>query len=105
MAIIEYKLEDGTSIYFEAKDRSAYNPISTLTDVVAANQTFDQALDKIKPTVRLLLEKLRELRADEAEVEFGLKVSAQAGLIFASGDVEANYVVKLKWVNSDGAKT
>jgi hypothetical protein len=43
--------------------------------------------------------KVRSLNepADEVEVKFGLKMSAELGAIVASGTAEANYEITLKW--------
>jgi len=67
-----------------------------------AKQTFEEALDQIKPGTEVLLQRLAGLTdgPDEIEVEFGLKLSAEAGAFIASGKVEANYTVKLKWTQN-----
>jgi len=64
-----------------------------------AHQTFEAALDKIRPAAQTIIKKLRSLHdaPDEIEVEFGLKLSAEAGAIIAAGGVGANYTVTLKW--------
>jgi hypothetical protein len=42
---------------------------------------------------------LRELAdsPDEAAVEFGVKLSTNAGVVFASAAAETNFVFKLTW--------
>lgn len=64
-----------------------------------ANQSFEQALEPLKHTVNALVGKLRGLHEapNEIEIEFGLKMSAEAGAIVAAVGVEANYKVTLKW--------
>ncbi|MHB8629614.1 MAG: CU044_2847 family protein [Aggregatilineales bacterium] len=71
-----------------------------------AGQTFKQALDRIKPTADAILSRLHSLiqKPDEIEVEFGLKLSAEAGMVIASGAVEANYTVRLKWTPKEAPK-
>ncbi len=65
-----------------------------------AQQTFEDALDKIKPAAQAIITKLQGLHdaPDEIAVEFGVKLSASAGAFIASAGVEANYKVALKWV-------
>lgn len=60
---------------------------------------FDQALDKVRPAANAIIGKLRKLSdpPDEIEVEFGLKMSAEAGAVVAAAGIEANYTVTLKW--------
>jgi len=64
-----------------------------------AQQTFEKSLEKVKPAAQYILAKLRELHdsPDEIEVQFGLNLSAAAGIVLASG-ITANYTVKLKWI-------
>jgi hypothetical protein len=66
---------------------------------VRASQTFEAALERIKPAAGAIIVKLRGLAnpPDEVEVEFGLKLSAEAGAFIASAGTEANFTVKLTW--------
>ena len=56
-------------------------------------------LDKIKPVASTIISKLHDLStpADEVEVKFGLKLTAEAGAIFTSVGGEATYEITLKW--------
>jgi hypothetical protein len=65
-----------------------------------AGQTFEAALERIKPVAGTIIAKLRGLSdpPDEAVVEFGLKMSGQAGsVVVASVGAEAHYKVTLTW--------
>jgi len=64
-----------------------------------AHQTFEAALDKIRPAAQTIIKKLRALHdpPDEIKVEFGLKLNAQAGAFIAAAGTEANYKVTLTW--------
>jgi hypothetical protein len=65
-----------------------------------AGQTFEVALERIKPVAGTIIAKLRGLSdpPDEAVVEFGLKMSGQAGsVVVASVGAEAHYKVTLTW--------
>jgi hypothetical protein len=101
--LIEFSLEDGTSFLMEvdepetiAVERVAL-PSGRL--VLKAQQSFEEALDKIKPVASTLISKLRGLNtpADEVEVKFGLKLTADAGAIFTSVGGEVSYEITLKW--------
>jgi non-ribosomal peptide synthetase component F len=68
--------------------------------VQQAKQTFEQALDRIKPTAVALANALRELNNPSSiEVEFAIKFTSGAGVVFASTAVEGNFAVKLTWNN------
>ena len=100
--LVEFPLEDGTSMLVEIEepDQSGLVKASRSDDVVAkAHQTLEKSLEKVKPAAQFVIQKLRELHdaPDEVQVSFGLKLSAEAGAVLASGGVEANYMVTLKW--------
>jgi hypothetical protein len=61
-------------------------------------QSFEAALEKVMPIARTIVAKLQGLGDSlaEAEVEFGLKMDAKAGILLACGGVEANFKVSLK---------
>ena len=67
-----------------------------------AKQTFEEALEQIKPGADVIVEKLRGMSAqpDAIEVTFGLKMSANAGAFIAASGVKANFTVVLKWNRS-----
>ena len=64
-----------------------------------AQMSFSKALDKVRPVAETIIGKLRKLtdQPDEIEVEFGLKMNAEAGAVVAAAGIEANYTVTLKW--------
>ena len=64
-----------------------------------ASQTFEAALETVKPAASGIIAKLRKLvdPPNEIEVEFGILMSADAGAVVATAGVEANYKVTLKW--------
>jgi hypothetical protein len=101
--LVEFPLEDGTSMLVEIEepDQGGLVKASRSDDVIAkAHLTLEKSLEKVKPAAQFVIQKLRELHdvPDEVQVSFGLKLSAEAGAVLASGSVEANYTVTLKWV-------
>lgn len=99
--IVEFPLENGDSILVEVDKQAPTDDRISLGDEVAqkAQQTFESALEKVKPVANAIMTKVRSLNepADEVEVKFGLKMSAELGAIVASGTAEANYEITLKW--------
>jgi hypothetical protein len=103
--LIEFPLEEGGSIVVETDEpapeggvvRAAAKPGEVAEQ---ARETFEAALERIKPVAGTLIAKLRGLHdpPDEAVVEFGLKMSGQAGsVVIASVGAEAHYRVTLTW--------
>ncbi|MBV9852064.1 MAG: hypothetical protein JO250_20555 [Armatimonadetes bacterium] len=78
-------------------------PASPVDCVVEhARQAFDAAMESVKATVQAITQKFNRLdhldgTPDEYEVEFGLKLTAESGVIITSGGVEANFRVTLRW--------
>ena len=64
-----------------------------------AAQTFDAALAGIKPIADTVRRHLTAAIADasEVEVEFGIKLTANAGIIVAGTSAEGNCKVSIKW--------
>jgi hypothetical protein len=65
--------------------------------IVKAKERFGDALEQIRPVAQKVYSKPGNLSADEIGVEFGIKLSAQAGTIIASADTEANFTMSLTW--------
>lgn len=101
--LAQFSLEDGTEFLVEVDE-----PETTAIERVAlpsgrfalkAQQSFEEALEKVKPVACSIISKLRSLNtpADEVEVKFGLKLTADAGAIFSSVGGEVSYEITLKW--------
>lgn len=101
--LVEFSLEDGGVILVEVEAPEAPGMVPVARGAAGvtqkASQTFEAALDKIRPAAQAVIAKLRTLHdpPDEIEVEFGLKLSAEAGAIVAAAGAEANYKVTLTW--------
>ena len=72
--------------------------------LVEATETLDSSFDRITAVVGGLLERLQSLPAgpERAEVQFGLKLGVEAGLIIARGTAEVNFQVTLSWQRDRG---
>lgn len=102
--MIEVPLESGGSMLMEVEldeaEQDGMVPAARRGEVaVKATQTFEEALEQIKPGADAVVAKLRSISAspDEISVTFGLKMSAQAGMFISAASVEANFTVLLKW--------
>jgi len=100
--LVEFESEDGGIILVEVEvpEEAGMVPAAAVRGVPEkAQQTFEEALDKIRPAAQAIIRKLSALHdpPDEIEVEFGLKMSAKAGAVVAAAGVEANYKVTLTW--------
>jgi hypothetical protein len=116
--LVEFPLQNGGTMLIEVDEPERYSETTTRGSVSKAirpggeivenaGKTFEEALEKIKPAAQCIIDKLRELHdaPDEISVEFGIKLSAEAGAFVASVSLEANYKVALKWVKTRPQKT
>lgn len=104
--LVRYQLADGNDVLIEVDDPQAdsIEMAGAVGDVIAnANQKLEDVLSNIKPGVSAVVRALRDLAADEAAVEFGVKLNMNSGVIFTSAGVEANFVVKLTWKHKSDA--
>lgn len=102
--LIEVPVENGNTVFVEVEEissgqggvRRRASP-SDLT--VKTTQTFEDALDRIKPAATAVISKLRELpvQPEQITVEFGIKLSADAKVYIASASAEANFKVSITW--------
>ena len=99
-------LDEGGSIKVEVDEapaaRDPQRPVTRSARpgemVTTASQTFDEALGGLGPAARAIVSKLRAA-ADPAEitVEFGITISADAGVIVARTGGSANFRVVLTY--------
>jgi len=99
-----FSLEDGTQFLVEVDEPANTHAIERIALpsgelVLKAQQTFEAALDQVKPVASTIISKLKQMNtpADEVEVKFGLKLTVDAGAIFASVGGEVTYEITLKW--------
>lgn len=103
MQKLEFVTDAGSTMVVEVDDANALGgttPASNEGGVTArVGKTFEDALASIKPGIEGALSMLNSLATTpkEAEVEFGIKIDAAAGAIFAKAGAEATFKVKLIW--------
>ena len=86
----------------KSKTRPLLRVLRGLGEATVSLPKFPKALrrlDKVGPMAAAVASKVQSLASsmDEVNVEFALKMSAEAGIVLAAGGVEANFKVSLKW--------
>jgi hypothetical protein len=103
--IAQFFLDDGTPflIEIEATHNTSLERVSRDgldEQIVQARQSFEKAIDQVTPVAAAALNRLRRgltTPADEVELKFGVKLTAEVGAIIASVGGEVNFEVTLKW--------
>jgi hypothetical protein len=97
--LVRFKSEGGEELLVEI-DEHQFGTERVARDargVVEAADTLDSALERATPALRRIAASLRDLAPDEHEVEFGLKLNAEAGAIVAKTSAEGHFTVKMTW--------
>ena len=101
--VVEFPLEGGGTARVEVEPEDGVAPAGRV--VTVAQQSLHKALDPIRPITQSVLDKLRDMpqAPDRLSVEFGVKLSAETGVIIARGTTEANFTVRVEWDRSERA--
>lgn len=97
---MEFGTADGTVLVEADGDQPGARPVSRGgNSLVRAGQTLDEALMGIRAAAESALAVFRggALRPDAVELEFGVKLTAEAGAVIAKTAVEGHLTVKLSW--------
>jgi hypothetical protein len=67
------------------------------TVIAKLDESLDEALASIRPAAEAVLDNFGNLSPEGIQVEFGLRLDAQAGAVFAKAGVGAHFTVTLDW--------
>nr|WP_086802837.1 CU044_2847 family protein [Streptomyces caniscabiei] len=99
--LVEFETEDGSTIVVEPSEDLSGSQLVADHDggPVRATRTFENALGHVRTAAQSALRVLRDdsLAPHSVELEFGVKLSAEAGAVIAKSTVEAHLVVRLTW--------
>jgi hypothetical protein len=99
--LVEFKTDDGAVIVVEGiEDESGSRLVARGGDgAVQATRTFEGSLEGVRAAAESALRVFRDgsLRPDSVEIEFGVKLTAEAGALIAKSAAEGHLVVKLSW--------
>ncbi len=59
--------------------------------------TLEEALARLKPSLRKVVDLFKELSSEQTVVEFGLKLGGETGAIITRGTADANFKVTMSW--------
>jgi hypothetical protein len=98
--LMQFKTEDGGHVVVEIDHRP---PGATLVsrgdNLLDAGRSFEGALAGIRTAAESALRTFRDgsLLPDGVELEFGVKLTGEAGAVIAKSSVEGHITVKLAW--------
>ena len=100
--LVEFPMESGGTIFVEVEGEEPEGMVEAAAPgevMTKAQQTFEDALGKIRPVAQAVINKIKNLSEppDEVGVEFGLKVDAEVGAFLAAAKTEAGITVSMTW--------
>jgi len=68
--------------------------------LVQATEKLEEALGRAMPALRTVVRSVQALAPDAAKIEFGITLTAEAGVVVAKTAVEGHFTVTLSWDRS-----
>ncbi len=99
--LVAFPLEEGGSLIVQIDEPETGGTVRAGREdkIEQARETIEEALGKVLPATKTVVEKLRSMASqpDEIEVTFGVTLSTMAGAFIASASAEANFGVTVRW--------
>ncbi|SET06082.1 CU044_2847 family protein [Geodermatophilus poikilotrophus] len=97
--MVRYQLDDGSSVLVEVdEDAAGIERVSRGHDgVLEAGRRLTEALAGVRDAADASVQALRVLSPDGLELEFGVKLTCEAGAVIAKTAGEGHFTVKLSW--------
>ena len=107
--LVEFPLKEGGSIVVEVDEPESEGTVLAARgdEIAKVSEPLEEALSKILPVTKSVVEKLRSMasKPDEIEVSFGVKLNTAVGAVIASASAEANFDVTLRWAEKKDEAT
>jgi Trypsin-co-occurring domain 1 len=100
--IIKLNSSEGPSVLVEVDDEDpgkVMRGARPAEAVIEAGASLEQMLASLGPAIKGIVSQVRASAGwpDETEIEFGVKLSADANVIIARTSGEANFTIALRW--------
>jgi hypothetical protein len=98
--LLQFESNGGTVLVEVADDEPGIERAARVDDlVVKARQSLESAMDQVRAFANATFVKLEDLarQPEQVEVEFGIRLNAEAGVVIARTQAEGHLKVKLIW--------
>src|SRR6266566_3385114 len=107
--LVEFPLEEGGSIVVEVDEPETGGTVRAGREdkIEKARETFEDALNKVLPVTKTVVEKVRGMAShpNEIEITFGVNLSTIAGAVIASASAAVNFGVTVRWTGTHKEST
>jgi predicted RNase H-like HicB family nuclease len=99
--LVEFPLQEGGSVVVQIDEPDIGGSVRAARGdtIEQAKETLENALEKVLPAARKVVEKLQSMRPNEIEVTFGISLSFKAGAFITAG-TDANFGVTVRWTGN-----
>jgi hypothetical protein len=96
--LVEFPLQEGGSVVVQIDEPDIGGSVRAARGdtIEQAKETLEDALDKVLPAARNVVERLQGMRPNEIEVNFGISLSFKAGAFITAG-TDANFGITVRW--------
>jgi hypothetical protein len=102
--LVSFQVTDDSTLLVEVEttERPGAAPAARPDVIVKAQESLDEALDKLRPGLERIAQCFDHLikPPNEFEVEFAIKLTAEVGAVIATTSAESNFRVLMRWTKS-----
>jgi hypothetical protein len=96
--VLRYEVGSGTVLV--EVDENGYgvdHPARNEQGILDTGRRLEDALAGVRPAAAAVADAVRELAAEQLEIEFGVKLAGSAGAVIAKSSREGHFVVRMSW--------
>lgn len=99
MPLVEFSTDNKEKFLVEVPAEPGLRRAARPNEIQRAAHGFEQALETVRPVTSAIYQKLQDTTtpADEVEVKFGIKLTANAEAIIACFGSQVNFEISMKW--------
>jgi NTP-dependent ternary system trypsin peptidase co-occuring protein len=100
--LMRFETDSGSIVVEVPEGEPGFELVSRDGVIADTRMKLESALHDVRDAAESTLRVFRDGRArpDGIEVEFGIKLNAEAGVVIAKSSVEGHFTVKLSWSRS-----
>ena len=98
--LTKFPLEGDGAVVVEVDEQDPGFDRAARGDRIAeASETFQDALERVRPAVEAVIDRFRTVTPNEIQVEFGIRLTIKAGAVITSSEGEGHFQVRLTWTH------
>jgi hypothetical protein len=97
--LVRFELADGGSVVVEVDEARGVSRAARQGVLATAKSTLEGALAEVRDAAAATITQFQDMarKPDEVEIEFGVKLNAEAGALIARTGTEGHFQVTVRW--------